>query len=341
VQASGLNPNQDDYRFISTFTAHRITGLRLEVLPHPTHTRREGSHGNNGKIHSDRYQASRFAHGATRRSENILLVDAVADAMADKKKNDNYGDVKDTLDDDPRNGWTTKGVDNLHAHQAVYALAEPLWLGAEDELLVELRQRSTLGDANIGRFRLSVTGEAGDAVHETGPTPREELAAAGPDHDVNPKLRAKLFGEFLADYRPYQESKAALDRATKQMSEAKIATGTLNVMVLAERKEPRTTFVLLRGVWDKHGPEVRPDVPAAIAPWPENEERTRAGLAHWITSPENPLAARVIVNHLWQLLFGQGLVRTTEDFGLQGERPSHPGATRLACGGPDGARLGP
>ena len=94
-------------------------------------------------------------------------------------------------------------------------------------------------------------------------------------------------------------------------------------MVLAERAEPRPTFVLQRGVWDKHGQEVSPDVPSAIAPWPENEGRTRTGLARWITSPQNPLAARVAVNHLWQMLFGNGLVRTTEDFGLQGERPSN------------------
>ncbi|MEI7775643.1 MAG: DUF1553 domain-containing protein [Verrucomicrobiota bacterium] len=138
------------------------------------------------------------------------------------------------------------------------------------------------------------------------------------------KLRERLLKEFLADYAPYQQSKAVLDRASRQLSEAKIATGTLNVMVLAERKEPRPTYVLQRGNWDKHGQEVQPGVPGAIAPWMETEERTRAGLARWITSPRNPLAARVAVNHLWQMLFGQGLVRTTEDFGLQGERPSHP-----------------
>ena len=64
--------------------------------------------------------------------------------MADKKKNGNYGDVKDTLDDDPRNGWSTLGADQTKPHVAVYALAEPLVLGPDDELMIELRQRSTL-----------------------------------------------------------------------------------------------------------------------------------------------------------------------------------------------------
>jgi hypothetical protein len=95
-------------------------------------------------------------------------------------------------------------------------------------------------------------------------------------------------------------------------------------MVLADRKEPRVTNILVRGVWDKKGDEVKHDVPTAIAPWPEASPRSRLGLAQWLTSKDNPLTARVMVNHLWQLCFGAGLVRTPEDFGLQGQRPTHP-----------------
>lgn len=81
--------------------------------------------------------------------------------------------------------------------------------------------------------------------------------------------------------------------------------------------------MLVRGVWDKHGDKVQRGGLPALAPWKE-EGRTRADLARWLTSRENPLTARVLVNHLWQMCFGAGLVRTTEDFGLQGERPTHP-----------------
>ncbi len=79
----------------------------------------------------------------------------------------------------------------------------------------------------------------------------------------------------------------------------------------------------MRGVWDKHGDKVSPDVPQAIAAWPKNEPRNRLGLARWIVSRDNPLTARVVVNHVWQMLFGVGLVKTQEDFGLQGEIPLH------------------
>jgi hypothetical protein len=205
-------------------------------------------------------------------------------------------------------------------------LAEPVVLDADEELMFELRHRSTGGDANIGRFRLSASDQPGEAVRSLQPAPLEELARAQAvePSDIAPELRARLFAQFLEDHAPYRGPRSALDRAQRQLAEVKRAAGRLNVMVLAERAAPRETFVLERGVWDKHGARVTPDVPAAIAPWPDGAPRNRLGLARWIVSPENPLTARVVVNHFWQMLFGAGLVRTPEDFGLQGERPVYP-----------------
>jgi hypothetical protein len=81
---------------------------------------------------------------------------------------------------------------------------------------------------------------------------------------------------------------------------------------------------LERGVWDKHGAEVPRSVPEAIFPLPKEKTKDRLDLARWLVSEKNPLTARVVVNHLWQMCFGEGLVRTPGDFGLQGERPTHP-----------------
>jgi mono/diheme cytochrome c family protein len=324
VQTSGPNPKQDDYRLIAPVTLSRITGLKLEVLPHPTHTEGKLSRGASGEfILTDiKLQVRRRGSSQIR---DIAVTGAVADVSSEGGKKA-YGSIKDTLDDDPRNGWTTKGADPLQPHVAVFALAEPLVLGADEELILELRHRSTLGDANTGRFRVSVTDQRGPAVQSLDPAPLEQLAAAQLADDLSqldPKLRARLSEQFLSDYPPYVDAKEALDRANRQLNEAKAAK-KVDVMVLAERKEPRETHVLVRGVWDKKGDKVRPDVPAAIAPWNGAEQRSRLELAQWIVSPENPLTARVIANHLWQLCFGAGLVRTVEDFGLQGERPAHP-----------------
>lgn len=142
--------------------------------------------------------------------------------------------------------------------------------------------------------------------------------------EIDDKLRSDLLEQFLADHVDYQRGKADLDRANYQLNEVKKAEGELQVMVLAERTDPRTTFVLERGVWDKHGEEVSRAVPAAVLTWPKEKTQTRLDLANWLVSRDNPLTARVIVNQLWQSCFGAGLVRTPEDFGLQGELPTHP-----------------
>ncbi len=96
------------------------------------------------------------------------------------------------------------------------------------------------------------------------------------------------------------------------------------VMVMAERPVRKDTFVLVRGAYDKHGEKVEPGVPAVLPPLPPGVPNNRLGFARWLVDPGNPLLARVTVNRFWQMYFGTGLVKTTEDFGSQGEWPSHP-----------------
>ncbi|MBM3725002.1 MAG: DUF1553 domain-containing protein [Acidobacteria bacterium] len=96
------------------------------------------------------------------------------------------------------------------------------------------------------------------------------------------------------------------------------------VMVMEERKDRRDTFVLKRGAYDAPSDEVTPGVPSAFTQLPGGTQADRLALARWIVSPENPLTARVMVNRLWQMLFGIGLVKTIEDFGSQGEWPVQP-----------------
>jgi hypothetical protein len=96
------------------------------------------------------------------------------------------------------------------------------------------------------------------------------------------------------------------------------------VMVMRELPAPRDTFLLVRGQYDKHGEKVLPGVPTCLPPLTAGAPANRLGLARWLVDPAHPLTARVIVNRFWQMLFGTGLVKTAEDFGSQGERPSHP-----------------
>ncbi len=95
------------------------------------------------------------------------------------------------------------------------------------------------------------------------------------------------------------------------------------VMVMEDRAKPRETFVLTKGLYNKPADKVSAGVPAALPPLPEGAPRNRLTLARWLVSPENPLTARVVVNRYWQQFFGVGLVKTVEDFGVQGERPGN------------------
>jgi len=93
---------------------------------------------------------------------------------------------------------------------------------------------------------------------------------------------------------------------------------------MEELAEPRLTFVLVRGAYDNKGDRVTAGTPSSLPPMTQALPSNRLGLAGWLVDPSNPLTARVTVNRYWQMLFGAGLVRTSENFGSRGERPSHP-----------------
>jgi hypothetical protein len=96
------------------------------------------------------------------------------------------------------------------------------------------------------------------------------------------------------------------------------------MMVMQDKTNKRSTFVLTRGEYNLHGEEVFPNTPESVLPMREDLPKNRLGLAQWLTDVENPLTARVAVNRFWQNYFGRGLVATSEDFGNQGQLPSHP-----------------
>jgi hypothetical protein len=112
---------------------------------------------------------------------------------------------------------------------------------------------------------------------------------------------------------------AALDKEREKIDKETAAT-----LVFKERSKPRPAYVLKRGEYDQRLEEVGRETPKFLPALPAGAPRDRLGLARWLLAPDNPLTARVEVNRLWQHCFGTGLVKTTEDFGAQGELPSHP-----------------
>ena len=116
-------------------------------------------------------------------------------------------------------------------------------------------------------------------------------------------------------------SKALLDaRKAREAAEGAL----LRTMTMRDRKQPRDTFILARGIYTSPGEKVTHGVPARLSALPSNAPPNRLALARWLVSPNHPLTSRVVVNRMWQQFFGVGLVKTAEDFGMQGERPIHP-----------------
>ena len=131
--------------------------------------------------------------------------------------------------------------------------------------------------------------------------------------------RATYAGDFIAAQKKSADLKKAREDFDKQIP---------NTMVMSEMEKPRDTFIKVRGQYDQNGEKVTPAAPAflpALAAQPADGKRyTRLDLARWLVAPEQPLTARVTVNRFWKMLFGTGLVKTVNDFGSQGEWPSHP-----------------
>jgi hypothetical protein len=123
----------------------------------------------------------------------------------------------------------------------------------------------------------------------------------------------------LPEYRQLSDEEASLRKAVAD-AEAEIPT----TLVMEEQPEPRPTFILMRGAYDKPGERVMADTPGVLPKPAADLPKNRLGLAKWLVSAENPLTARVVVNRIWQHFFGAGIVRSSEDFGAQGDLPSHP-----------------
>jgi hypothetical protein len=172
------------------------------------------------------------------------------------------------------------------------------------------------------------------SVHDTalGPEDIEVLAtresipeiAAIPHDRRTPGQARKIRECFLASAAP-ESMRETLEQLHSARAElAAFLEQIPTTMVMEEMPVPRRTHILLRGQYDQPGPQVQPGVPACLPPWPKGLKADRLGLARWLVGSENPLTARVAVNDQWQMLFGTALVRTLDDFGSQGEPPSHP-----------------
>ena len=177
-------------------------------------------------------------------------------------------------------------------------------------------------------FKSLAAWDAYEKTLEKSSVPQNVRDAIKLEADKRTDDHKKVIRDYFLQY-VYPGSRATFDPLNKQVDDlSKQRTDAENsipvTMVMADLPQPRDTFVLKRGEYDKPGEKVAANVPAVFPPLSDAAPRNRLGLAQWLVDPAHPLTARVTVNRLWQQFFGTGIVKTAEDFGSQGQWPTHP-----------------
>lgn len=220
-------------------------------------------------------------------------------------------------------GWVVNPKAEQPQH--VILLPEtPLDVAAGSELVLTMDQKpSEMGNAAMSHFAVQITNDP--RAGEMATLPSEAVALLQiPKDKRTAEQQAKLAEHFLATTPLLKADRQHLAKLQKQLAEQKPAT-TVPIMRELPPNQRRVTKIQQRGNYLITGKEVSAGVPAVFHPLPEEAPKDRLALAHWLIDESNPLTARVIANRYWEKIFGIGLVETSEEFGSQGEPPSHPG----------------
>jgi len=210
--------------------------------------------------------------------------------------------------------------------QAVRVMKDQLKGTIRTDVPLKVAQRSTqsrMDGVLVQDLRLYGRALSPPEVAQIATGTRISYLAAKPADQRSQAETDEVFAWWLAAKDdPYRE--AAGKVAALEQEQAAIKGRSTVAHVQQERDTPPTAYVLFRGEYDQRREQVGPDTPDVLPPMPPELPRNRLGLAQWLLQPDHPLTARVTVNRFWQEVFGTGLVRTAEDFGITGELPSHP-----------------
>jgi hypothetical protein len=329
ILALGANPPTDVYTVKGTVKLKKVTALRIEALSHRSFNMNGPGRAHNGNfvlteidVHADRgagptsrpvaFQAASASIEQSQVAERSVYGRWPAVAAIDGDKHgENYG-------------WAILPRVGQPSH-AVFETAVDI--GQADELALTVVMKQNLGEAHtLGRFRLSVT----DAPRPVRAIPDRDvpgdvldlLAIDASKRTDDQKARISAhFRSISPLLQPIREQIAKLEKDKAAVLES--VTRTL----ISVSGEPRVTRVLTRGDWmDESGQVVQPAVPHFMkqVESPADRRATRLDLARWMVDKDNPLTARVFVNRIWKLFYGQGIAKHVDDLGLQGEPPSHP-----------------
>ena len=307
IFAAGDTSKHDIYTLDFAASDRQIASIRLEALPDlrlpgsgPGMTYYEGTEGDfylTEFVLTDSEGGRKlFASASETYGKNRFGSSRVAAELA--------------TDGDLQSGWSVSEGEGLR-HVAVFNLATPIPPGAAFTLTMHFGRHYA---SSLGKFRLSAT-SVEEIVRASLLAPEDVALLA----DDDPKTRSPLRRAFLMQTPELAE-------ARKEILKLQRPDKGTSTLVMRERPpgQTRPTFLHNRGEFTQPRERVSPRLPAAL--WPEDKAppSDRLEFARWLVSRENPLTARVVVNRQWAAFFGKGLVSTLDDFGMQGELPSHP-----------------
>ena len=311
VLATGDNPDFDNFTFVASPPVGQLTAIRLELLKHESHTNGSLGRGVDGNTVLTEFEV--FVHDAEIAPTRIEISGAAAEHFQPGLP------IENVIDGNPESGWATEGHSRRENCRAVFTFASPVEIKSGTRLTVYLKHHSRFRGHVTGRFRLAVTD---GSTEEISALPLDAQAAL----DLNPGKRSPQQKQLLRKH--YLESTnlpvplANYENALKELDEFEERHSTTTMVMREGQTQP--THFQIRGNFLDPGDEVTAGVPKVYGLPLAADQRNRLALARWIVDPEHPLTSRVTVNRVWEVLFGRGFVTTSEDFGVQGELPTHP-----------------
>lgn len=347
--ATGKSPRQDTYEIVFDGTVTKFSGFLLEVFPHSSMPNQSLGRGSNGNFVLTSIEAE-IHRGSKIEPINFRRIQADF-----SQENWPARSVKTSANANNSKGWAIAGFDPknrvprriMFVADRSYSLdAKPVSAATatsssdrsqrtrtpkkakpdaiKTRLVIRLLQKSQFAAHTIGRFKISLGSREPDSLSlSDAALPTDIATILKSDRSKRTAAQNQRLVTYFRNHvdNPLRAVSQKLVNIEQAMANLESSFGS--TMVMKEGKV-RQAFVLTRGEYDKPGEKVSRGLPAILPPLPKNEPNNRLGLARWLVNRENPLTARVWVNRQWEMFFGTGIVKTSENFGSQAEYPSHP-----------------